>query len=195
MPDMKGAHTTQRSVPTKMTKKMTDETIVWAQRLQRGNLLKHSKKQQKKRKPIILMNFCTSYGPFWGEKSALLFSFIKALDVKYCGIDSARTQSGVTVYGKTHRCHWTASAGMTMIWTMDSPPSGPHVSGPNVFSTKTQANVAGYNWFSMLLQYHMNLLTTYISPLHHVFKCFWTMGSSSPAEGNVKSWLMKSVCE
>ena len=28
MPDMKGAHTTQRSVPTKSTKKMTDETIV-----------------------------------------------------------------------------------------------------------------------------------------------------------------------
>lgn len=28
MPDMKGAHTTQRSVPTKLTKKMTDETIV-----------------------------------------------------------------------------------------------------------------------------------------------------------------------
>lgn len=30
MPDIKGAHSTQHSVPTKSTKKMTDETIVWA---------------------------------------------------------------------------------------------------------------------------------------------------------------------
>lgn len=38
MPDMKGAHTTQRSVPTKLTKKMTDETIVWAQRGAKRNI-------------------------------------------------------------------------------------------------------------------------------------------------------------
>lgn len=30
MPEIKGAHSTQHSVPTKSTKKMTDETIVWA---------------------------------------------------------------------------------------------------------------------------------------------------------------------
>lgn len=35
----------------------------------------------------------------------------------------ARTRSRVTVYVRTHRCHWTAVAGTTVIWTMDSPPS------------------------------------------------------------------------
>lgn len=129
---------------------------------------------------------------------ASCFLFIEALDVKYCGVDSPQrwfwkgpileSQFILKTQARTVR------AGTSAIRTMD-PPARLYVSDTNVLNTKTQANVAGYNWFSMLLQYNMNIFTTYNSPLHRVFKCFWTMGGGSPAAGcnHVKSPLMKSV--
>lgn len=167
MPDMKGAHTTQRSVPTKLTKKMTDETIVWAQKLQRGIFEEEISwnTTQTKKEPIILMNLCTSCGPFWGGKSSPPVFFHRSAWCKILRywlatkVALARTQSRVQVYVKTQRCHWKTSAGTEN--AMDIGLSSQlDVSDTNVFNTKTQANVAGYDWFSMLLQYHMNILTT-----------------------------------
>lgn len=130
MPDMKGAHTTQRSVPTKLTKKMTDETIVWAQSgAKRKPSEPLSKTQTKKRNPIILMNFCTSYGPFLrGEIHSPNF-FHRGTWCKMYWLATkvvlARTHSRVTVHVKTHSCHRTGQC-----WDVNDTNNG--LAGPTV---------------------------------------------------------------
>lgn len=147
----------------------------------------------------MLMNFCTSYGPLLRGATRSPDFFHRSTWCKMYRLATkvvlARTHSRVTVHVKTHSCLWTVSVGTSAMWTKD-PPAQLCVSDTTVLNTKTQANAAGYNRFSMLLQYNTNIFTTYNSPLHRVFKCFWTMGSGSPAGGkNVKSWLIKSICE